>query len=93
MTMIDRDYYFSSIHEELDKMSTMVGELLDFSMLDNQLDKMQTGIVNLSEMMEYLLMKYDAVFQKNSIKLEKRSNRSVLLWEIRCIWNGLSIII
>ena len=69
---IDRDYYFSSIHEELDKMSTMVGELLDFSMLDNQLDKMQTGIVNLSEMMEYLLMKYDAVFQKNSIKLEKK---------------------
>lgn len=69
---INRDYYFSSIHEELDKMSTMVGELLDFSMLDNQLDKMQTGIVNLSEMMEYLLMKYDAVFQKNSIKLEKK---------------------
>lgn len=69
---IDRDYYFSSIHEELDKMSTMVRELLDFSMLDNQLDKMQTGIVNLSEMMEYLLMKYDAVFQKNSIKLEKK---------------------
>ena len=67
---IDRDYYFSSIHEELDKMSTMVGELLDFSMLDNQLDKMQTGIVNLSEMLDYLLMKYDAVFQKNSIKLE-----------------------
>ena len=41
-------------------------------MLDNQLYKMQTGIVNLSEMMEYLLMKYDAVFQKNSIKLEKK---------------------
>ena len=49
---IDRDYYFSSIHEELDKMSTMVGELLDFSMLDNQLDKMQTGVVNLSEMLD-----------------------------------------
>ena len=69
---IDREYYFSSIHEELDKMSTMVGELLDFSMLDNQLDKMQTGVVNLSEMLDYLLMKYDAVFQKNSIKLEKK---------------------
>ncbi len=30
---IDRSYYYSSIHEELDKMSRMVGELLDFSML------------------------------------------------------------
>ena len=27
---IDRSYYYSSIHEELDKMSRMVGELLDF---------------------------------------------------------------
>ena len=34
---IDRSYYYSSIHEELDKMSRMVGELLDFSMLDNQM--------------------------------------------------------
>ena len=68
---IDREYYFSSIHEELDKMSKMIGELLDFTMLDDQLDKMQTGIVDISEMLEYLMMKYDAVFQKNSIKIEK----------------------
>ena len=42
---IDRAYYFSSIHEELDKMSKMVGELLDFSMLDNALNTMEISSV------------------------------------------------
>ena len=41
---IDRSYYYSSIHEELDKMSRMVGELLDFSMLDNQMSSMEIAV-------------------------------------------------
>ena len=65
---IDRSYYYSSIHEELDKMSKMVGELLDFSMLDNQMSAMEISRVNMSEMLEYLLMRYDAMFKKNEIK-------------------------
>ena len=56
---IDRSYYYSSIHEELDKMSKMVGELLDFSMLDNQMSAMEMSRVNVSEMAEYLLLRYD----------------------------------
>ena len=68
---VDREYYFSSIHEELDKMSTMIGELLDFTMLDNQLDSMKTGKTDVSELMEYLLMRYDAIFRKNCIRVEK----------------------
>ena len=59
---IDRSYYYSSIHEELDKMSRMVGELLDFSMLDNQMSSMEMSRVNVSEMIEYLLLRYDAMF-------------------------------
>ena len=69
---VDREYYFSSIHEELDKMSTMIGELLDFTMLDNQLDSMKTGKTDVSELMEYLLMRYDAIFRKNSIRVERK---------------------
>lgn len=68
---IDRPYYYASIREELDKMSKMVGELLDFTMLDNQLDAMKLSKVNLSEMLNYLMLRYDALFQKNGIKVEQ----------------------
>ena len=69
---IDRPYYYASIREELDKMSKMVGELLDFSMLDNQLSVMERSRVNVSEMLEYLMLRYDALFQKNEIKVEQK---------------------
>ena len=67
---IDRSYYYSSIHEELDKMSKMVGELLDFSMLDNQMSAMEMSRVNVTDLIEYLLLRYDAIFRKNEIKVE-----------------------
>ncbi len=66
---IDRPYYYASIREELDKMSKMVGELLDFSMLDNQMSVMEVSRVNVSELLEYMLMRYDAMFRKNEIKV------------------------
>lgn len=66
---IDRPYYYASIREELDKMSKMVGELLDFSMLDNQMSAMEISRVNVSELLEYLLLRYDAMFRKNEIKV------------------------
>ena len=73
---IDRSYYYSSIHEELDKMSRMVGELLDFSMLDNQMSSMEMSRVNVSELAEYLMLRYDAIFQKNEIKVEKEIEKN-----------------
>ncbi len=68
---IDRPYYYASIREELDKMSKMVGELLDFSMLDNQLSAMERSRVNVSELLDYLMLRYDALFRKNEIKVEQ----------------------
>ena len=77
---IDRTYYYSSIQEELDKMSRMVGELLDFSMLDNQMSAMEMSRVNVSEMVEYLLLRYDAVFRKNEIKIEQNVEKKCLVY-------------
>lgn len=77
---IDRSYYYSSIHEELDKMSKMVGELLDFSMLDNQMSSMEMSHVNVSEMIEYLLLRYDAMFRKNEIKVEQEIEKNCLAY-------------
>lgn len=69
---IDRAYYFSSIHEELDKMSKMVGELLDFSMLDNALNTMEISSVDVSEMIEYLLLRYEGLFNQKGIRIEQK---------------------
>ena len=68
---IDREYYFSSIHEELDKMTKMIGELLEFSMLDNALDTMEISTVDISEMMDYLLLRYEGLFHQKEIRIEK----------------------
>ena len=69
---VDIEYYFSSIHEELDKMSKMVGELLDFSMLDNALNTMEISSVDVSEMIEYLLLRYEGLFRQKGIRIEQK---------------------
>lgn len=67
---IDKEYYFSSIREEIDKMSDMVGDLLDLTVMDHQMEKMEMSSVDLTEMMEYMMLKYDALFKKNRIKVQ-----------------------
>ena len=84
---IDRDYYFSSIREEIDKMSDLVGSLLDLTIMDHRVEKMEMTRVNASEMMEYMILKYDALFHRNKIKLETRVEKTVLSGETVCIWN------
>lgn len=69
---IDRDYYYSSIYEEINKMTDMVGTLLDITILDHRMEKMEMCEVNLSELMDYMILKYDAVFKKNKIKLQTK---------------------
>lgn len=67
---IDREYYYNSIHEEICKMSDMVGTLLDLTILDHRMKEMEMCEVNLSDLMEYMVLKYDAIFKKNKIKLQ-----------------------
>ncbi len=67
---IDRDYYFASIREEIDKMSEMVGNLLDITIMEHRMEKMEMSRVNLSDMMDYLILKYDALFRKNGVKIQ-----------------------
>lgn len=66
---IDRDYYFSSIREEIDKMSDMVGNLLEITNIEHHMEEMELSDVNLSDMMEYMLLKYDALFRQNKLRL------------------------
>jgi len=69
---IDREYYYDSIHEEIYKMSDMVSTLLDLTIMDHRIEKMEMCSVNLSELMDYMVLKYDAIFKKNKIKLQTK---------------------
>lgn len=65
---IDRDYYFSSIREEIDKMSDLVGNLLEITNIEHHMEEMEIKDVNLSDMMEYMILKYDALFHQNKLR-------------------------
>lgn len=66
---IDREYYFESIREETDKMSKMVGKLLDLTIMEHKMEQMELSRVDFSELLEYMLLKYDALFNKKGLYL------------------------
>lgn len=77
---IDKTYYFESIHEEIDKMSDMIGSLLDVTSIEYRMEKMEKNIVNLSETLEYLLLRYDSLFKKNGVKVDVQIQENCLVW-------------
>ncbi len=64
---IDQNYYFTSIREEIDKMSKLVSNLLDLTIMEHQMEEMELSEVDFSVMIRYMTQKYDALFQQNGI--------------------------
>ena len=77
---IDQDYYFTSIREEIDKMSKLVGNLLDLTIMEHQIEEMELGETDLSGMAEYMAQKYDALFRRNQITLETEIEEGCLVY-------------
>lgn len=67
---IDQDYYFESIREEVGKMSDMVGNLLNISSIEHELETVKKSRLNLSETIEYMMLKYDVLMHKKNLKVE-----------------------
>ena len=67
---VDREYYFQSIREEVQKMSDMVSDLLNISSLEHKLESVVKSRLDLSEVMEYMALKYDALFQQKKLKVK-----------------------
>lgn len=77
---IDRSYYYSSIVEEVSRMSDMVGELMDLSLLEQNLQEMEKCQINLTDIMEYIRLKYQALFRQNHIKGEFSLETECCVW-------------
>ena len=65
-----KEYYYTSIQEEVTKMSEMVGNLLNMSVMEYNMGKVQKKKLSLNEIMEYILLKYDALFQRKGLQIE-----------------------
>lgn len=63
-----RNYYCDSIVEEVSRMSQMVENLMDLSLIEHQIEEMERQNMNLTDTMEYIRLKYQALFQQNHIK-------------------------
>ncbi len=67
---VDRTYYYDSIVEEVARMSDMVNNLMDLSLMEHQIQKMERQEMNLSDAMEYIRVKYQALFEQSHIREE-----------------------
>ncbi len=67
---VDRTYYYDSIVEEVARMSDMVNNLMDLSLMEHQIQKMERREMNLSDTMEYIRVKYQALFEQSHIREE-----------------------
>ena len=50
-------------------MSDMVGNLLNISSMEHELENLEKQRLNLSETVEYMMLKYDALFHKKNLKI------------------------
>lgn len=65
-----RQYYLASIQEEVEKISGMVSNLLDVSYMEHHLEGMLQKKLDMKEVMEYILMKYDGLVKKKHLHME-----------------------
>lgn len=65
---VDREYYYDSIVEEISRMSDMVNNLMDLSLMEHQIQKMERQTMDLTDTMEYIQVKYQALFKQSHIK-------------------------
>ncbi len=66
----DREYYLSSIQEEIAKISNMVSGLLNMSTIDRQMENMMQKTLDMKEILEYAVMKYDGLIKKKMLHMD-----------------------
>ncbi|WWR20025.1 HAMP domain-containing sensor histidine kinase [Lachnospiraceae bacterium JLR.KK009] len=69
-TVDDREYYVASIQEEVAKMSDMVSRLLDSSVIEHQMESMIQKKIDMREVMDYIILKYEGMVKKKKLHLE-----------------------
>lgn len=66
----ERKAYLSSIQEEVEKMSGLVSGLLDTTVMEHHMENMLLKTLNMKEIMEYIMLKYDGLAKKKRLHME-----------------------
>lgn len=66
----DPGEYISSIQEEVARMSNMVSRILDSSVMENQMQNVVQKKLDMKEVMEYIVMKYEGLAKKKKLRME-----------------------
>lgn len=87
----EKQYYFDSIREEIDKMSGMISTLLKISSAEHQLEELDRKPLDMVDAIEYLMLKYDALFRQKEIKRTCSMEQDcVVLADRSCIEKAMS---
>lgn len=62
--------YIDSVKEEVERISGMVGNMLDISVVEHQMEHMLLKRLDMREIMEYIAMKYEGIISKKQVCLE-----------------------
>lgn len=65
----EKEYYYASIQEEITKMTEMVANLLNISVMEHQMEQMKEEVLSLNEIVDYMLLKYDALMKKKKLSI------------------------
>ncbi len=65
-----KEYYLSSIQEEVQKVTGMVSRLLDVTAMEHHMEDMMLKTLDMKEVMEYILMKYEGLVKKKHLHME-----------------------
>ena len=76
----EREYYYTSIQEEITKMSDMVGNLLDITAIEYNMGRVEKKKLLLNDVVGYMLLKYDALFQRKNISVETELEGECNIW-------------
>ncbi|MDD2957633.1 MAG: HAMP domain-containing sensor histidine kinase [Lachnospiraceae bacterium] len=76
----DKSYYFESIREEIQKMSELITNLLQLSTMEHKLANMEMSRLNMTEVLEYLALKYDALFRQKKIRMQVDLEQACYVW-------------
>lgn len=75
---IDKDYYYDTIIEEIERVDEMVRSMLDISSLENGLSKMELKEMDFSELAEHTVSKLQPLLSKFQVVTEIEADLNII---------------
>lgn len=76
----NRDYYISVIKDEIDRMGSMVRQLLDLSALERGMEELDITRINLREIVEGVINNYEIKIKENNIIIKVDIDSNLYVW-------------